>query len=396
MSVWRLDGSFHDESDPSDVADAIWDRDLICLLDIVHNDDVVTYAIEDILEEVNARRAVAGRPAVQPIGDATTWLLSSRPVVDSRVILNDSLPTSVEVLWARVLTGAATPAAKGQPWRAGEFVDVYCGSRDEGLIEATRATDRPAFALGDLVRAPEKLTPFDAANQWLSDVYDLGAIAVPQHPGLTTTHAVILPATDEWPTFGVLVDPTAATTTHDDGDGDPISADPELSATVELVRTDQPGHWNPQKHHILTYAITRLEDLASGGCCADWNTDGIGFPGHEVKVFGDDETPDGDIVDPGWRVSIELATGAIIATASVWDWDAGSNDHYDVVPGSDRDPFFRIDHASGVVQRVDAGGTVQESFGSFETSPDGMGIATTGSTAEAGSAFHLLTVTEVN
>ena len=113
----------------------------------------------------------------------------------------------------------------------------------------------------------------------------------------------------------------------------------------EMVRTDQPGHWNPKKAHTLTYAITKLDDHASGGCCADWFTTGFGFSNQPHLDFDDDHTPDGDIVNPGWKATTTLSAGQVTAAGPVWEWDSGPNDHYDVIPEAglfDTDAFFRI------------------------------------------------------
>lgn len=83
-------------------------------------------------------------------------------------------------------------------------------------------------------------------------------------------------------------------------------------------------------------------------CCADWFTPVIGI-GDSWRSFSDDETPDGDLVDPGWHAS-------------------------DVCTGAD---------------------TVVHVLGNFGTCPDGMVYQTCGSGDENyGCAYHMLTVVD--
>jgi hypothetical protein len=410
MSVWDLGNPHTNTSDldrdPEDIADVIWDRDLVCLLDVAES-------IEDVVAAVNKRRGLNALPVVQPLGDEGQWILTSRGVVASELFRPYS--GGVDGAWARVTTDAAIPPGERGPMRAGEFIDVFClRTRLEEQtavtwVKARRATDRPALVMmgtTNALPAPppqfglDQLTAFDAANGWLSDIYDLNAIAVPQHVGLASTHAFILPATDPWPTFGVVQDPIASTSLHDvTDDGDPLSDEPEVSVAFEMVRTDQPGHWNPKKAHKLTYAITKLDDHASGGCCADWFTTGFGFSNQPHLDFDDDHTPDGDIVNPGWKATTTLSAGQVTAAGPVWEWDSGPNDHYDVIPEAglfDTDAFFRITHLSGLVERVDPFGVAKDVLGTFEQSPGGFGLATTGTVGETATAFHVITVEEIN
>jgi hypothetical protein len=92
-----------------------------------------------------------------------------------------------------------------------------------------------------------------------------------------------------------------------------------------------------------------------------------------------------------------LAAGQVTATAQVWDWDAGPNDHYDVIPESlSWDPFFRITHTSGLVERVDLFGNLVDVLGTFEQNPGGMAVQTKGNEGEIGTAFHVITAEEID
>ena len=92
-----------------------------------------------------------------------------------------------------------------------------------------------------------------------------------------------------------------------------------------------------------------------------------------------------------------LAAGQVTATVQVWHWDASPNDHYDVVPELlSWDPFFRITHTSGLVERVDLFGNLIHSLGTFEQNPDGMAVQTKGNEGEIGTAFHVITAEEID
>ncbi|HTE50871.1 MAG TPA: hypothetical protein VK698_08385 [Kofleriaceae bacterium] len=402
FSVWEL-GFSEDEQEIEDLADMIWDRDVLCLLD-------APVDLWGLVKIINERRGLNLMSTIQAIGAEDTWLLTSRPVVDSRIAFSDANPyITYTGSWARLVTDAGIPPLDRGPYGAGEFIDVYCMAEivswdSRELIDTTRAPDRPAIVLGprdddDYYYDLDSGEAFDEANGWLSDVHDVADIADPTHPGLDDITAYLLPALVEWPTFGIEQEPVATTTLHEyTPDGDDFSTNPEVSTTIKLVRTDQPGHWNPMKEHRITYAITKLHDHAAGGCCADWFTDYIGFPGHVDESYDDDHTPDGDVVAPGWNVSMILAAGSVTATAMVQEYDTTGDDHYDVVPegGIDFDPIFRITHASGLVERLDFFGAVRDVLGTFEQHPGGMGVSTVGTNGEVATATHFITAEEID
>jgi hypothetical protein len=409
MATWSLGVTM---TTPGVVPDEIWDREIVCL------SRMDEYPLQEIIDEVNAIRAHNQLDPMVPTTNSTIGglavvrlLLTSRPVIASAQLATDD--GHVFMLWARVLTEASVPGDERKPFKAGEFVDIYCGSpnnadqavKAKNFIEGTRATDRPAFLLAftyhelHLFEAfgLDQLTPFEQANTWLSDLHDFGSVATPADPGLLKTHMFALPPTDPWPAFGIAQEPIASTEVPTDAHGHAVGEGPILSASLELVRTDQPGHWNPKKEHAVTYSVSRLIDHASGGCCADWFTTGIGFLGSFLVPFSDDQTPDGDDVNPGWKGSHVLAAGQVTATAQVWDWDAGPNDHYDVIPESlSWDPFFRITHTSGLVERVDLFGNLVDVLGTFEQNPGGMAVQTKGNEGEIGTAFHVITAEEID
>jgi hypothetical protein len=390
--------------EPEDVADVIWARDITCLPDLDEDDDQ-----EDIIDAVNARRAADGRPDVTAVVWGWTW---DDPVYDSdhpNLILS-SLPVIAsgnldrQTLWARILTHASVPAGERGGYKAGEFVDVFCISHGLGeqggatadWIDFVRASDRPAIVLGDMSSVESfdlGLTPFEEANEWLSDKHQLQG--TPDYND--NSHFLLLPAKDAWPTFGIKKEPTAVEKHHHDEDGEQVGS-VDKSALVKLVRTDEPGHWNPKKKHRVTYRVSRLVDHASGGCCADWFAEDMQFLGGQVVDFDDDATPDGDDVDPGWAISTDLIAGSITATVQVWDWDSGPNDHYDVIaePGLEFDPFFRVTHASGLVERIGIFGQLFDVLGTFEQSPGGLAVKTKGDFGEIATAFHVITATEID
>ncbi len=112
--------------------------------------------------------------------------------------------------------------------------------------------------------------------------------------------------------------------------------------------------------------------------------------------FSDADTPDGDIVQPGWHATIDLTIGSTTATAQVWESDT-SNDHYDVTSDAngDLDAFFRVTDASGLVERVSSGGVTLDNLGTLEQSPGGFVTTTTGTTGEKATAVHVITAQEL-
>ena len=239
MASWDFN---HSTPDVVELANVILDREIVCLSDIAE------YSVPYLIEEINARRAFNQLDPMVPTSYpehqttfSTDLLLTSRPVIASAGVTDDTDPESV-ILWARVLTEAAVPGDERKPFKAGEFVDVHCGSpygheevvKVREFVEATRATDRPAFLLADFnndqfhlfeALGLDQLTPFEQANSWLSDLHDLGSVAVPADPGLSHIHIFVLPPTDPWPVFGIAQEPTASTELPKEADGGPIGWD---------------------------------------------------------------------------------------------------------------------------------------------------------------------------
>jgi len=413
MAVWDFRVSM---ADAEAVAEQVWDREIVCLTKLSEYSPLHV----EIIEEVNAIRADRGLDPMVPVAFGTDpsnqsleMILSSRPVIATDVLYDDD--AWPYMTWARVLTAPSVPGDERSAYRAGEFVDVYCGHvqtpaelvGSKSFIDSTRATDRPAFVMAmcnedrDLFAALglDQLTPFEQANGWLSDLHDLGSIASPAHPILADLRMLVVPPADPWPVYGIAQEPAVSTEVPLGSGGAEIGNGPIVSADLELVRTDQPGHWNPKKEHAVTYRVTQLIDHASGGCCADWFTNGIGFLGGPLVAFSDDQTPDGTNVAPGWKASRDLVSGQITATAQVWDWDTVGDDHYDVIPESGlfaMDPYFRITHTSGLVERVDLLGQVFDVLGTFEQSPGGLAVQTKGNSGEIGTAFHVITAEEID
>ncbi|HTE50980.1 MAG TPA: hypothetical protein VK698_08930 [Kofleriaceae bacterium] len=417
MTVWEVQPYEEDAPDAGKVAEEIWDRDLVCLTEIGEDDQQGA-----ILATANMLRSVHGLAPFHAVSDGWQWddadetglqrnlLLSSRPVLQSETF-------TTKALWARVLTEAGVSPDGRAPIKGDEFIDVYCANSNDdtdlgsikGFIDNTRAPDRPAFLLiygpGGFPNAMglwnlDQLTPFDQVNSWLSDTYDLNGL--PGGLGATAAlHIVALPATDTWPAFGIEKEPQVTSDTpFDEVEGEEITGFPEQHANAVLVRTDQPGHYNPMKKHLVTYRVQNLTDLDGGGCCADWYTDKIGFLGGPFSGFTKEQTPAGDSVQPGWWAARELAAGTITATVEVWEYDSGSgDDHYDVTPELntlDRDPFFRITHLSGLVERVSSGGQSLDVLGTFEASQGTLTTTTTGTLGTLGTAVHVITAEEVD
>ena len=340
---------------------------------------------------------------------ATTWgdydhepnlILSALPVIASGSL-------DAETQWARILTHAAVPATERESYKAGEFIDVFCtraGNAEAGgaaadWIDFVRAPDRPAIVLGVMSSTESydlALTPFEQANEWLSDRHALEGTS-PSPDYHDSSPFLLLPALDAWPAFGIKKEPIVVEKHHYDEDGEQLGG-VDKSALVKLVRTDEPGHWNPKKKHRVTYRVSRLVNHASGGCCADWFAEDMQFLGGQPVNFDDDATPDGDDVNPGWAISTDLIAGSVTATVQVWDWDSGPNDHYDVIaePGLEFDPFFRVTHTSGLVERIGIFGQLFDVLGTFEQSPGGLAVQTKGDFGEIATAFHVITATEID
>ncbi|HTE54054.1 MAG TPA: hypothetical protein VK698_24530 [Kofleriaceae bacterium] len=406
MSVWTAHPADDELEDL--VIEGIKNRELVCLHDVLGNE-------AELLEGANQARELAGLSPFVPVteewGWSTNMILSSRPVIDSASV---ELSEFNHMLWARVLTEAAVPPGNRGAFKAGEFIDVFCLAPEQAsemaiaadFIQAHRAPDRPAFVLGDFnqntvdahaLLGLDALTPFEQANTWLSDVHDLATLAPPDTPGTGQVHIYALPPSATWPAFGIAQEPIVSAVSHKvPATGEQVGS-PELTASAELIRTDAPGHWNPQKAHHVTYRVSQLVDHASGGCCADWFTDFIGFLGGPTTSFSEDVTPEGDNVDPHWSISTDVASGQVIATVNVQEWDTIGDDLYDVVPEtSDWAPFFRITHASGLVERIGFLAQLFAVLGTFEQSPGGLAIDTTGNTGEIGTAFHVITADEID
>jgi hypothetical protein len=456
--------------EPEDFANVLWDREIVCINDVWDAGDQ-----DELVETIDKIRADKGLGPMYAAGldyqvqdvipdwkvdsdwESGLLILSSRPIVEFGVhdfqtdvcLGDDSCGYDGGVLWARILTAAAEPASQGEQvvWDADQFVDVYCThlrqsylDLDPGqanhqavttreFIEATRSPDRPAILMGGMLVDPPQmpvsyeqlkkdlgvaeLTPFDQANSWLSDVYDLGTLdpvgtymdgwcdedTELELAGMPRTDYIfVIPASTPWPDFGVAADPGYSVDIHHEPDVDEhdcLSYHAELRANIGLVPTSEPGHWNPTVDHAVTYTITQIIDHASGGCCADWFTPFLGLL-DVSKAYGESESWEGDVVYPGWSVSRTMSqSGVAFMELQLWEGDT-SDDHYDATPGTDGlDPKFSFDHASGKWRRLsDAYGDL-EVLGSFEDFPGGMIVETTGKSGETATVFHRLTAPEL-
>ncbi|MCH9649704.1 MAG: endonuclease/exonuclease/phosphatase family protein [Deltaproteobacteria bacterium] len=346
------------------------------------------------------------------------------------------------VIWGRILFegGAPTFGDGQQPGNADHFIDVYCTHLQAGgdhsairskqldelkhFIDTTRAKDRPAILMGDFNVVGDQpsvpsseypgllqkldiatVTPFDAVNTWVSSNYDLGTfpqLVSPTAPltgtsisdgecsssilsdllgGRRLDYILALPAPQLWPSWGIALAPTYSVnpgfvpTVSDD---ECLSDHAMVQADFSLVKTELPGAWNPTKSHRMTFRTLQLTDHASGGCCADWYTKEIRI-GNSKADFSDEETPDGDVVSPGWLVHRSMSgTEVEDLKLEVWEADWPSSDDLYDASAHGKNARFRFEHFSGLWEESDFNANPVTSIGSFADFPNGMTWTTQG------------------
>lgn len=330
-----------------------------------------------------------------------------------------------------------------EQWRA---LESWAQEKRAGGAGSPNGLDRPAFVLGDLNQIGPKgvsaaspnqdvqgwvaatagqsgfggeyqamrqllgnwqLSPFDQANGWAWDLYDLLArdergtwigqgtesavtdtsandcITVGQFVGYDTVtelpkearvdYILVLPAQGSFP-FYSLVGPESNPTepvvginanagSWEDGLGC-ASDHAEVTAEVGLVQTGVKAGYNPNKAHRLTYRVSTLNDFTdSDGGDTDWFV-----PAGEFKIerrdagnnvveawyhgYSDDSTPDGVAVSVQWYDWVHpQGNDKVRAGVLVMDADDFSDDFYDgtsFTSGNDtffRAPYFEFNHA---------------------------------------------------
>ena len=346
-------------------------------------------------------------------------------------------------IWGRILFEGGAPTFNDgwQPGNADHFIDVYCTHLQTGganyavrsqqldalkhFIDTTRAPDRPAILMGDFnvvglqPSMPNSeydsmmqkldiatLTPFDTVNSWTSSLYDLGTSPQLFNPtaqlrgtgisdgectatifddllgGRRLDYIFVLPAKHLWPSWGIAsnpnysVDPGFVPTISDE---ECLSDHAMVQSVLSLVRTELPGAWNPTRPHRMTFRTLQLTDHGSGGCCADWFTKEIRI-GNSEASFSDGQTPDGDVVTPGWSVSRLMSTTDVEnLKLEVWEWDSPSDDDVYDSSAHGKHARFRFDHFSGLWEESDNTATPVTPIGFFNDFPDGMTWTTQGS-----------------
>ncbi|MCH9649701.1 MAG: endonuclease/exonuclease/phosphatase family protein [Deltaproteobacteria bacterium] len=346
-------------------------------------------------------------------------------------------------IWGRILFEGGAPTFNDgqQPGNADHFIDVYCTHLQSGdehasvrsqqldalkhFIDTTRAPDRPALLMGDFnivgsqPSSPSSeydsllqkldiasLTPFDMVNSWTSSRYDLGVSPLSPGPmaplqgtsipggdctatifddlvgGTRLDYLFVLPAPDLWPSWAIALGPSYTIFTGfvpTISDEECLSDHAKVKAVVSLVKTELPGAWNPTRDHRMTFRTLQLTDHGSGGCCADWFTKEIRI-GNSEASFTDEQTPDGDVVTPGWSVSrLMSTTDAEDLKLEVWESDWPSDDDVYDSSAHGKHARFRFDHLTGLWEESDNSATPVTAIGNFNDFPDGMTWTTQGS-----------------